>query len=871
MSWMLGLSYRLSRALGRVRTRRERDEERAFHVEMQTRANLATGAPPQLARALAEQEFAMPDESMRAALAAAKPSAFGDIGRDLRVSWRSLRRDPVFTVLALLTLAVGIGATTAIFTVVNAVLLRPLPYPAPERLVALWQVTSVSDRASVSIPNFRDWQADTRAFSAMATVQGGTTTVLGGQEPSRAEVFRVSGDFFRVLARHPAFGRLFLPEDARKGAAPVAVVSESFWRRVLGQAPIGTIRLEVSGGTFDVIGVMPDDAAFPARAEVWVPRELFDGGESRDGLNDAVIARLAPGVTIERAQQELSTVAARLRREYASSNPAIDARVVDLQRDLIGSVRDYLQILLGAVVFVLLVAVVNLASASLARGTARGREMAIRLALGSGRSRLVRQLLTESTLLSVAGGIAGIGVAAWLTRVLVRLAPASIPRPDEIGLDASVLAFALAVSVLTGLLIGLVPALFSSDVSPSATLGGGRGMVGDARNALRRVLVGAEVALALVLLAGAGLLLRSFTTLVTERPGFDTRGLLLADLALPTSRYVGGPARRIFYDELLDRLRALPGAQAVAATSSPPLSWGPNGAIVADDRPGETGQAHYRVVSGDYFKAVGVPLSRGRSFTAADDSSATHVAVVNEAFARQMWSSVDVTGKRVRFLGMDAHNATWLTVIGVARDVKQIALDAPPEPEVYVSYRQRPERAAFMSIVVRSSTPPQLLAAAVRDAVRAQGKEVPVTISTMEERVARSVADRRFVMVVLTAFGVVALLLAAVGIYGVLSYSVARRTKEIGVRVALGARASTVLGMIVGDSMRPVLWGTALGVAGTLALSRLLRGLVYGVGVTDPLTFVVATVVLLVVALIASWVPASRASRVDPIVALRSD
>ena len=796
---------------------------------------------------------------------------FAGLDRDIRLAWRSLRRDPVFAIVALLTLAIGIGATTAIFTVVNAVLLRPLPYPAPDRLVALWQVTRASERASVSVPNFRDWQADARSFAAMATVRGGPTTVLGGTEPTRADVYRVSGDFFRVLGAPPVIGRVFVADDSRIGAAPVAVVSAAFWRRVLGASDLTGRRVELVGRVFDVVGVIPDEAVFPERAEIWIPRELFDGGEGRDALNERVIARLAPNASIVRAQQELSMIAARLRRDHPQDNPAFDARVIDFQRDLVGNVRDYLRILLGAVVFVLLVASVNLASASLARSTSRGREMAIRLALGSGRSRLVRHLLTESTLLAVAGGVVGIGVAIWLVRVLVRLAPASIPRPASIGLDASVLAFAVAVSVLTGLFIGLMPALFSSDVSPAAALGGGRGAVGDAKTALRRVLIGAEVALALMLLAGAGVLIRSFAQLVGERPGFDTHGALVADLALPSSRYADGASRQGFYDGLLPRLRALPGVQLAAATSTPPLSWGPNGAMVAEDRPGDTGQAHYRVVSADYFRALGLVLVDGRTFTASDDSTAPHVALVNETFARQTWPGGNAIGKRFRFLGMDQHNETWLTVIGVARDAKQIALDAPPVPEVYVSYRQRSERAGAMSIVVRAAVPPQSLAAAIRAAVREQGSDVPVTMATMEERVARSVADRRFVMLVLTSFGVVALVLAAVGIYGVLSYSVTRRTKEIGVRVALGARASTVLGMVVGDSMRPVVWGTLLGIGGALAVSRVLRGLVYGVGVTDPVAFAAATAALMVVAIVASWIPARRASRVDPIIALRGE
>jgi len=374
-----------------------------------------------------------------------------------------------------------------------------------------------------------------------------------------------------------------------------------------------------------------------------------------------------------------------------------------------------------------------------------------------------------------------------------------------------------------------------------------------------------------MLLAGAGLLLRSFARLVGERPGFEARGVLVADLALPASRYADGASRQAFYDALLDRVHALPGVEVAAATNTPPLSWGPNGGMVAEDRPGETGQAHYRVVSADYFRALGIPLIEGRTFSAADDSTAPHVTVVNEALARQMWPGGTVMGKRIRFRGMDRHNETWLTVIGVVRDAKQIALDAPPVPEVYVSYRQRPERATAMSVLLRTSVAPQSLTPALRAAVREQGREVPLTTSTMEERVARSVADRRFVMLVLTAFGVVALMLAAVGIYGVLSYAVARRTKEIGVRVALGAQATSVLDMVVRDSMRPVAWGALLGVAGALAVSRVLRGLVYGVGVTDPVSFGAAAGTLAVVALVASWIPARRASMVDPIIALRAD
>ena len=869
MSWLRGALYRLQRDARPSRAREQRAEEIAFHIELETQSNRARGMSPDVARRVAEREF--DTMSLEKLQSAGRAPVFGGLGRDVRVSIRSLRRDPMFAAVALLTLAVGIGATTAIFTVVNAVLLRPLPYPGPDRLVAIWQVTRASNRAHVSIPNFLDWQESARSFSAIAAFRGGLTTVLGGTEPFRADAYRVSGDFFRVLAAAPLSGRLLTADDSRPGAAPVAVVSESFWRRALGGGDLGGQRVELAGRVYDVVGIVPDAIVFPERAELWIPSEAFGGQGARDGLNDRVIGRLAPGVSLAQAQQEISTIATRLRREYAQDNPAFDARVVDLRLDLVGNVRGYLRILFGAVAFVLLVACVNLAGASLARGTARGREMAIRMALGSGRGRLVRQLLAESTLLAVVGGVFGIALSAWLVRVLVRLAPASIPRPAEIALDPLVLAFAVGISLATGLLVGLAPALFSSGVSPAGALGaGGRGAVGDAKSSVRRVLVGAEVALALMLLAGAGLLLRSFGKLLAERPGFDARGVLVADLSLPTTRYADGAARRTFHEGVLERVGALPGVTAVAATTTPPLVWGPNGALLIEDRPGDAASAHYHVVSEGYFQALGISLVTGRGFTAADDSASPHVALINETLARELWSGAAPLGKRLRFRGMDAHNDTWLTVIGVARDARQIALDSRPVPEVYVAYRQRPERTAAVSIVVKTETP-QALATAVRNAIREQGSDVPVLLATMEERVARSVADRRFVMLVLTSFGGVALLLAAVGIYGVLSYSVTRRTKEIGVRVALGAQTRTVLAMIVRDSMRPVLWGTLLGVAGAIALSRVLRGLVYGIGVTDPIAFGGSMIVLIAVALFASWIPARRASRVDPIIALRAD
>jgi len=863
---------RLRVLLGRRSFERDLDDELRFHIEMQAAKHVERGMSPAAARALAEREFGRMPRYKDEVRDARGVTFADDVARDVRFAARALRRSAGFTAVAVVTLALGIGATTAIFTVVNAVLLRPLPYPAPARLVALWQASERSPRAPVSVPNFRDWRVGSRSFAAMATYRGGTTTVLGGAEPTRVDAYLVSGDFFRVFGVRALRGRTFLAEDARTGAGPVAVVSEGFWRRSLGADPNLTARrLQLHGMTFTLVGVMPSRFRFPEGADVWVPRELFDAGESRTALNESVVARLADGVTLAQAQGEMSAIAARLAAEYPKDSMAPGATVVALHEELVGNVRTYLRLLLGAVSLVLLIACVNLASANLARAAVRSREMAIRTSLGASRRRLVQQLLTENVILALAGGAAGVVLAVWLVRGVLAVGPRSLPRAAEVGVSTEVLAFALGVSLLAGFLIGVLPALqVSASDLRAEMMQGGRGTVGRGRRGARGALLAVEVALALVLLVGAGLLIRSFQRLLSQSPGFDASGMLTAELSLPGTKYGDGGRRAAYYDRVLPELSSLPGVEAVGAISSLPLSWGPSGSFEVAGR-ADTPDANYRVVGGDYFAAMRIPLLRGRLFTAPDDSMAPHVTVVNQRLAAQLWPGQDPIGKRIRPLGMDAHPNQWLTVVGVVGDVRQQQLSRAPRPEHYVFYRQRPERSDYMAVAVRAREAPAQLAAAVRATLRRADPDVPVEISTMEQRLAESVSERRFSMLVLTGFGGVALLLAAVGIYGVLSYAVVRRTSEIGVRMALGAGRGRVLAMVLRDSMAPVVVGTAAGVVGAAALTRLMSGMLYEVSATDPATIGAVVALLTGVALAPSYIPARRAARVDPMVALRAE
>jgi putative ABC transport system permease protein len=801
-----------------------------------------------------------------------------DVIRDLRFAARSLARSPAFTVVAVATLALGIGSTTAIFSVVNGVLLSSLPYPDPGRLVVMRERSMNEGReyfAAVSAPNFRDWRDQARRVQHMSALRGGESTILGLAEPIRAEVFAVSHDYFRLFGGAPMRGRTFAADESAVGGEPVAVVGYAFWRDQLGgRDDLSPVRLNIWGGSFRIIGVMPERfVPYPEEAQVWIPLEPQNAEMGRDSHNDETVARLSRGVSLAAAESELTGIAERLKREYPTNNNALGAQVTGLRDAIVGPVRTYLRLLLLAVLAVLMVACVNLASANLARGAGRARELAIRTVLGAGRGRIARQLLTENLLVAILGGALGVLLALWLVRVLPALNPRPMPRASTVGIDGPVLAFAAGITVLTGILIGLLPArqVGRGDLRADLTAGGRGSAVG--RSGVRRVLVATEVAFALLLLVAAGLLVRSFRTLLGVNAGFDAQSVLAVHVSLPDSRYPTGDRTVMYFSRALETMRTIPGVESVGLINIVPLSRsGFGGGMSIEGRPEIPSRySDYRIVSPDYFATMRIPLLAGRLITETDDSTSEHVTVINEAMAKRFFGDENPLGKRLIELGMDRHRHVPMTVVGVVADVRSSDLARAPAPQHFVPYRQRPERADFGVFLLRTAVPPATVAAAARSQLRLVDSNVLTSVETLAEIRARSLGDRRFTMIVLGGFAALGLVLAAIGIYGVLAYSVARRTREIGVRMALGAARGRVVAMVLGDSLAPVVAGSVIGVVGALAITRLMRSLLFGVSTTDPLTFAVVVLVLLSVAVLASVIPASRAARVDPVVALRQE
>jgi putative ABC transport system permease protein len=708
----------------------------------------------------------------------------------------------------------------------------------------------------------------------MTSFRGGEETILGLAEPVRAKLYAVSGDYFHLFEGTPILGRTFVPDESAESGAPVSVVSYAFWQSQLGgRRDLSSVHLQAWGSTYTVVGVMPRGFGYPDDAEVWIPLEPLNRGMGRDSHNDETIGRLAPGVSVAQAEAEMQGIAERLEREYPEHNAAVGAQVAGLRDTLVGPVRTYLRLLLGAVVVVLLVACVNLASANLARATGRSRELTIRTVLGAGRGRLARQLLTENILIAVVGGALGVLLAHWLVRTLLALSPTSLPRAHDIGISAPVLVFSIGVTIVTGLLIGLLPAMQvgRTDLRAAVAAGGRGSAVG--RSGMRRALVATEVLLAVLLLVSAGLLVRSFRALLDERAGFDPTGVLAIDVSLPETRYPNGGLRATYYTQALAALRAIPGVEHVGFINIAPLTRGGfGGGMAVDGRPDvPIRYADYRLVSPDYFATMRIPLVAGRLFTDADDSTSQHVTIINETMAKKFFPGENPLGKRLIELGMDSHRDIPLTVVGIVGDVRASDLAKPAMPQHFISYRQRPERAFSGVFVARTRVPPSTIGSVARSQLRLLDSNVLMRIETAVDVRARSLADRRFTMTVLAGFALLALALAAIGIYGVLSYSVARRTREIGVRMALGAAKGSVVRMVLGDSLAPVVAGAAAGVVAALALTRLMRALLYGVSATDPMTFAAGVAVLLGVGVLASVIPAARAARVDPMEALRDE
>ncbi|HVG21442.1 MAG TPA: ABC transporter permease [Blastocatellia bacterium] len=792
--------------------------------------------------------------------------------QDLRYGIRLLVKRPGFTVVAIITLALGIGANTAIFSVVNAVLLRPLPYPEPERLVTL--------RSNQSLPDLDDIKAQSQSFESLGGAVMQAQDFTGEAEPLQVQAALVNADLFKALGARAAIGRTISEEEDRFGGEPVVVLSHGFWQRHFGGAPdvIGKT-VPLSGNSYTVIGVMPADFTMPREnPDLWAAVRVANPVAARfRGVHFLrTYFRLKPGVSIAQAHSEMENTDRWLEQQYPEENKNRRTELIPLHERVVGSTRPALLILFGAVGLVLLIACANFANLLLARAAARQQEIVIRAALGAARRRLVRQMVTESVLLSALGGAFGLVLATWGIDLLVALKPANLPRLSAIGIDLWVLAFTFGVSILTGILFGLAPALSAShlDVNEVLKEGGRGGTGGGASHLLRRLLVISEIALALVLLIGAGLLIKGLWLLRSVDPGFRAENILTMRVELPESRYKEIPKQTAFRQGLIDGLSSLPGVEASMISELPLSGDQLTHNFIIEGRPplvvGEEPELMTRTVGGDYFRVMSIPLLQGRDFTAQDRGDTPAVGLVNESFAREYFPGENPIGARISWARGPRQ---WMTIIGVVGDVKHSGLNQPEEPAFYSSYAQlnQPWK-RWMYLAVRSSMDTSTLTNEVKKQIWAIDKLIPVTrVQTMTQVMAASIAGQQFNMTLMGIFAGVALALAAVGIYGVTSYSVTQRTREIGIRMALGAQGRDVLKLILRQGAALAGTGVAIGLAAAVALTRLMSSLLYGVSATDPLTFAVISLLLTGVALGACFVPARRATKVDPGVALRHE
>ena len=807
--------------------------------------------------------------------------------QDIRYAFRMLLKRPSFTVIVVLTLALGIGANTTIFSAIDAVLLNPLPYKDPDRLMVVWETNKqlgpeMWDRNEAAIGNFLDWRSHNQSFEQLGALFDTDMILTGAGDPQRIKSNVVTTNFFQVLGVQPMLGRSFPPEAETPGSPFTAIISHELWQRQFGSdASIIDKRLTLNGHQVAVIGVMPPafelQFPIPVHVDMWVPMviDVADPNYHDRRTNFLyTVGRLKQGVSQGQAQAEMKLIASQLQQQYPETNTEKGVRVVPLHKQVVGNVESYLYMLFAAVGFLLLIACANVAGLLLARVTARHREVAVRVALGASRWRVMRQLLTESVILSALGGLLGLLLAYGGVKLLLALTPSEVPRLHEIGLHVPVFLWTLAISVVTGVLFGLAPAVQASkpDLNTALKESSGRNPGSFKGSGLRNLLVVSEVAVALLLLVGAGLMTKSFIRLQQVDPGFDATNVVSMNIALPTSKYRQQQVN-IFYDQLIERLRNLPGVKSVAGIDVLPLSnsnvssrFLVEGApfVPLADRP----YAGVRVVTPDYFQTMGIPHLRGRSFTEQDQGNTPGVIIVNEALANRYWPNEEAIGKRLGSFEEVPGKQKWLEIVGVVGNVRHKAIEMEVMEEVYFPYKQSPGN--FMNLVVRTTSDPASMAPAIRGQVLSVDKDQPVSdIMTMEQRLAKSVASSRFVMLLLGSFSVLALGLAAVGIYGVMAYLVTQRTQEIGVRMALGAQKRDVLKLVVRKGMALAIIGAAIGLVASLALTRLMRSLLFEVTPTDWLTFVTASTVLLIAALLASYIPAHRATKVDPLTALR--
>ncbi|MGH9837169.1 MAG: ADOP family duplicated permease [Blastocatellia bacterium] len=872
-----GWLVRLFGGFHRKRREREFAEELESHMALHIEDNLRTGLSPEEARRQALIKLGGVTLTQERYREQGGLPMLETLWQDLRFGARMLLRQPGFTLIAGLTLALGIGANAAIFSIVNAVLLRPFSYQAPERLVSLQERISAGG-FSPSYPNFADWRAQHTVFDSISAVRGNESfNFTGTGEPERVQGRIVSAEFFSTLGIEPLLGRDFLAEEDRPGATPAAILSYGFWQRRFGtDASIIGQQLTLNLQSFTVIGITPANFQYGADADVTVPiglqAERFRN-RGRDPGTD-VVARLKPNVSQQQAESELNLIAARLEQQYPEVNKGRRVRVTPLHESFVGNVRQPLLILLGAVGLVLLIACANVANLLLVRSSARQKEMALRVALGADRWRIIRQLLTESVLLAALGAALGILLAYWGMSFIATQLPDGIPRLQEASVDAPVLVFTLAVSLLTGLLFGLVPALQASRPNLTESLKeGDRGSSGR-RQRLRSVLVVGEVALTLTLLVGAGLLIQSFRRVLQVDPGFKAQNLLTMQISVnnPDGQQVAN-----FFEQLQQNVRSLPGVKAVAVSNGIPFGTANFPTFLIEGRPeAENKPAGVRyTVSPDYFQTMGIELVKGRLFAAQDTRDTPMVIVIDEVLARQYFSNEDPLGQRLK----QSPTSPSLEIVGIVRHVENQSLDRQGQvpAQFYTNFNQiplpsLPGSVRRINLLMRTAVEPLSLASAVRGQIAALNKDQAVfNVSTMEQTVAQSVSTRRFSTLLLTVFAIVALALASLGIYGLMSYAVAQRAREIGVRMALGAQASDVLKLVIGQGLKLAFVGVALGLVASLALTRTMKNLLFGVSATDLATFTALALLLTLVAVLACWIPARRATKVDPMIALRSE
>jgi putative ABC transport system permease protein len=794
--------------------------------------------------------------------------------QDLRYGVRSLLKRPGFTLIAVLTLALGIGANTAIFSVIDAVLLKSLPYRETDRLVVIWEKLIKVDQVELSPEDYFAYLTRSQAFERIAAGERMNFNLTGNDEPIRLEAHAVTANLFPTLGVQPILGRTFTEEEDRTNAR-VVILSSSLWQnRFAGDRGIIGRDVSLNGQNYTVIGVMPSEFQFPPQladrwhSELWAPRSL-ETEVNRQAHNLLTIGKLKPGVSFAQAKAELENIARLREQESPQKRGGGGVNPVPLQSAIGRQLRPSLWILAGAVGFVLLIACANVANLLLSSASSRQKEIAIRQALGARRGRIVRQLLTESLLLSLVGAGLGLLLAIWIGDAIGALGAKQIPRADQIAVDGRVLGFTFLLSLITGVVFGLAPALQASRTELNESLKeGGRSEKGSGSHRLRSALVVAEVALSLMLLIGAGLMIKSFWKLQQVDPGFDPQNLLSFQITLPASRYAERPERSIFYQQVLEKISTLPGVKAAAVVNHPPFSGGRGiSGFKIEGRPeptsiADTPLADYRVISPDYLRMMGIPVLQGRPFAESDGKDAPLVAIINRAFADRFFPNTDPLGRRI------GAGDEWLTIVGVVGNVKQSGLDAESATHVYVSYLQMP--VSRTGLLVRTASDPLSFVSAIRGQILTIDRDQPIyNVNTMSGLISESVAPRRLNLLLLGAFALVALALASVGIYGVISYSVSQRTREIGIRVALGAQRRDVLKLIIGQGMALALAGVALGIAGSIALTRIMSGLLFGVSATDPATFAAIALLLAAVALLACFLPARRAMKVDPMIALR--